>query len=220
MTMRKILFLLLLAASTTIKAQWRAGVYGGLDYCERTYNAGYDYTNYLDGKAGTVFGITGQYNFMDWLGIRADINWQSRNYNASYTYWRNRYQYRNTYLTIPLMVNLSRGIGRLRGYVNLGGYLGHWQSQKMEGTYVRNISTNTYENIGTESGFNESNRRFDAGLTAGIGVSFMLTTHIALNAEWMMYHGLVNNHKTGSQYFQQPSFDEVKCYTLGISYVF
>jgi len=217
--MKKLLIFLLMV-SPTIKAQWTVGVYGGLDYCERSYNAGYDYTNYLDGKTGAVYGITGQYNILDWLGVRADINWQSRNFDSSHTYWRNRYRHRNTYLTVPVMANISKGKGRLKGYVNLGGYLGHWQSQKIEGTSVKNISTNVYENIGTERGFNPSNRRFDAGLAGGLGVSYLILPHIAIRAEWMMYYGLVNNHETGSGYYRQPSYDDVKIYTIGICYVF
>lgn len=220
MKLRLLLLLSLFWVASTIKAQWRVGVYGGLDYCERSLHEGYDYTNHHDGKIGSIFGITGQYNFNSWLGLRADINCQSRNYNASYTYWRNIYEYRNTYLTLPLMANLSGGSERLRGYVNLGGYIGHWSSQKITGSHVRNISTNVYENIGTEKGFNDSNRRFDAGLAGGIGASYLITPHIAINAEWMIYYGLVNNHNTGSKYYKQPSFDDVKSYTIGITYVF
>ncbi|MBQ0006723.1 MAG: outer membrane beta-barrel protein, partial [Alistipes sp.] len=129
--MRKILLSLFLLTFclTDMSAQWRVGLYGGADWCSRSIRYGYDYARTRTTVPGGVVGLTGQYNFLDWLGIRMDVHMQWRNFNDTYSVIKDKYRYRNTYLDIPLMASFSFGGKKLRGYANIGGYAGLWMSK-------------------------------------------------------------------------------------------
>ena len=218
---RRILAACVLSAVTiTVSAQWRLGVYAGIDHCNHDLSNGYAYTNQVNGKNGGIFGIMGQYNFCDWFGVRADINLQNRNYNAIYSLEVDKYRYRNTYLTLPLLANFSFGSQQLRGYVNAGGYIAHWVSKKMECLQVFNMSSNDEAETSTPSYFGKADRRFDAGLAGSLGISYLVLPELAINAEGSIYYGLVNSHNTGSSYFKQPAYDTTLGLTIGVAYIF
>ena len=219
---RRILAVCVLSATAmTVSAQWRLGIYAGIDHCNHELSNGYAYTNLINGKSGGIFGIMGQYNFCDWFGVRADINLQNRNYNAIYSLELDRYRYRNTYVTLPILANFSFGSQQLRGYVNAGGYIAHWISKKVECQQVLNpLDRGDEAETSEPSDFGKADRRFDAGLAGSIGISYLVLPELAINAEGSIYYGLVNSHKTGSSYFKQPAYDTTLGLTIGVAYIF
>lgn len=66
--------------SMTVHAQWHIGVSAGGDYNVFTMNNQYQSDWTSEGRWGGTFGIMGQYDVLDWLGIRADLNWTQKNY--------------------------------------------------------------------------------------------------------------------------------------------
>ena len=70
------------ALMTTLfaNAQWRVGVTAGADYNVFSIDKQYMADVLFDGRWGVTYGVTGQYNFTDWFGVRADFNLTQKNY--------------------------------------------------------------------------------------------------------------------------------------------
>ncbi len=219
---RFLLFLLLLVGiHSTVSAQWRAGGYGGLSWCERSIQSGYDYVRLRFADTGGMAGLMGQYNFKDWLGVRTDVNVQWRNFHERYSIVGERYSYRNMYVNVPVMANFSFGGKKLRGYVNLGGYAGIWACRNVDSRQWNNGSdaSDRHSEV-SQSGFSAADKRIDAGAAGGVGLSYQFFSNWIANAECLLYYGLLNNHDTGSSRYSQPSYDTVPCVTLGVAWLF
>ena len=67
------------------QAQWRVGINGGATWnhysIDKQYQTDYRYPSQWGGTAG----IYTQYNFFDWLGLRAGAYFAQRNYKQQYT---------------------------------------------------------------------------------------------------------------------------------------
>lgn len=211
---------LLCGLLTEVSAQWRAGVYAGAGSCEREIQGVYDYARSRSAVPGVVAGVSGQYNFTDWLGLRMDVNMQWRNYDDVYSVVTEQYRNRNIYVDVPLMACFSFGGNRLRGYVNLGGYAGIWASRKVFSKPWQGGNFLSLKKEYVQSGFSRAENRFDAGLAGGIGISYLLCLNLVANAECMLYYGLTDSHNTGSSRFIQPSYDTTPCVCLGIAWQF
>ena len=199
-------------------AQWRIGAYGGIDWGVRSINPGYNYALARSAVVGGTVGMSGQYNFKEWIGIRTDLNAQWRNYNDSYSVVEEYYRYRNMYLTLPVMASFSFGGEKIRGYVGLGGYIGLWCTQNID-SRQSNINHSSYSEC-SSSGFIKADKRFDDGLVGCLGVSCMLTANFALDIEGMLFYGLADSHNTGSSKFLQPSYFTTPCINIGMSWFF
>ena len=153
-------------------AQWRVGVTGGADYNVFSMDRQYLDDYRIDGRWGATLGITGQYSFNDWLGVRADLNWTQKNYRKHrMVLWQMDYKYRNDYLQLPVMATFNVGGHRLRGFCNLGAYGGYWLSSHRKGTdysYFGSYMMPFSERVSFD---NEVDRRWDFGLVGGIGRS-------------------------------------------------
>ena len=110
--MRKRKFLMVVAMLTTlaVHAQWRVGITGGAAYnvfsMDKQYLTDYE----IDGRWGATLGISGQYDFNSWLGVRADVNWTQKNYRKHRVILSSMdYKYRNDYLQLPVMASFSVG---------------------------------------------------------------------------------------------------------------
>lgn len=230
-----------MVASVNLSAQWRLGVYGGGDWFQRTIDYGY-VTNMERGQyrhstsirmnehhnihcpwSGDV-GLMAQYNFYDWLGIRADVTWQQRNYYECRHLMANYIDtiaYSNNYLVIPIMLHFSVGNQIVRGYANIGGYWG-FNLFDQWAIHSTNIQQSRYYEVwgqNLEQNF-AMPKRMDAGLAGSIGVQYKFHSNIALFAEVGVYYGLLDNHPTGSRYFKQPEYDTTITFNLGFAYLF
>ncbi len=118
------------------------------------------------------------------------------------------------------MASFSFGGKKLRGYANIGGYAGIWTSKDVKYQINASISgadTNTEYGM---SGFSDADRKFDAGLVGGLGVSYNFFSNLEAFAESMIYYGLTNSHNTGSSRFEQPSYDTTPCLCVGLRWTF
>lgn len=208
---------ILICSFADVSAQWSAGIYGGVDWCNRSIDRGYDYARSRFALPGGIAGIKGQYNFTPWLGVRMDVNMQCRNFDDIYSIIQEQYHYRNKYVDIPLMVSFSFGGERLRGYANVGGYAGVWILQTIE---HKPVMDNSGQNWYSRSGFSMADKRFDAGLAGGLGILYRITGNLEANAECMLYYALTDSHNTGSSRFSQPFYDTVPCLCLGLTWIF
>ena len=85
--MKKILFLALAALATLqASAQWRIGVNVGGMYNHYVIDKHYfDDYQYKD-RWGVGFGLMGQYDILDWLGVRAELLAVAR--DGIFRFWR------------------------------------------------------------------------------------------------------------------------------------
>ena len=81
---QKLLFLvaltLLSSLAVTVQAQWRLGVNGGATWNHYSVDKQYATDYRFDERWGGTAGLTAQYNFFDWLGLRAGAFFAQRNY--------------------------------------------------------------------------------------------------------------------------------------------
>lgn len=217
---KTLIILFLVISSMTVRAQWRIGVTGGTAYNVFSMNKEYltDYT--INGRWGVTLGISGQYNFYNWFGVRADLNWTQKNYRVHrVAISQMDHRYRNDYLQLPLMASFSFGGQRLRGFCNLGFYGGYWLSSHRHGTDYNKHSDYTY-GFSEKVEFNsEKDKRWDCGLIGGIGLEYRIAPHWALQAELRYYYSTTSTTK---QYMRVKDYryNATTALQLGASYVF
>ena len=195
---RKLLIVCTLASMiTTANAQWRAGITIGGDWNNYTIDKHYMTDWHYKGQWGWTLGLTGQYNFNEWFGVRADLNWTQKNHqqyrtgmleNTNYDTW-------NGYLQMPVMASFSFGGQKVRGFLNLGVYGGYWLNSRREGSDYNNFgeyTINFSEKVELNS---DRDQRLDFGFLGGLGLEYRITPHWAAQAEVRYYYGTVSTQK-------------------------
>ena len=188
--MRKIILICLIVSSfMSMTAQWRIGITAGASYNNCSIDNHYMSDWHYEGTWGNIipgnlnlgtFGIMGQYDINDWLGIRTDINLTMKNHREYRTLISTNYEVMNHYLQLPLMASFSCGNQKLRGFFNLGFYTGFWLDSHNDG-----IMDNKYTSVKTGYWKNEfdnvRDQRLDLGLVGGAGFEWRF---IFLNKYW------------------------------------
>ena len=206
--------LLFLLCGLQGRAQFFVGVEGGpnMNYLT-TSNASEPFTNYR-GMKGWNVGIPVGYQFFDWLSVVATPTYIKKNYDIEGTdFFTGVYQKNyNTYLQLPLNARFSFGGEQLRGFVDLGGYVGYWQSGRQKGTEanILNEIDTAYETVnptsilGEDSGYSynqkytfnsKKDNRLELGLMAGIGVSYELDETYNFYLEGRYYRAMTDQQK-------------------------
>lgn len=181
--------------SMTAHAQWHIGVSAGGDYNVFTMNNQYQSDWTSEGRWGGTFGVMGQYDVLDWLGIRADLNWTQKNYRRHRDRIPIDYKYYNHYLQLPVMASMSVGGTKLRGFVNLGVYGGYWLKSQRDGTDM-NLFSGKYYTFSEDVKFNsERDQRWNCGLVGGVGLEYLFAPHWAAQLEVRYYYSLTSVQK-------------------------
>ena len=116
-------------ATAQEKNRWTIGMKGGWSYTsiDRSNMGRVDET--YSPLSGSCAGIQARYSFLDWLAIRADLEFMSRSYEMK----RNLHyidqvhtKYSNVYLMLPVMADFSFGGRKLRGHAYGGVYGAFW----------------------------------------------------------------------------------------------
>lgn len=224
--------ILSLLALCSVNAQWRLGVEGGVTLNWHLQDYGYANTMSNNLLAGGTAMISTQYNFNEWIGLRADLGWAQRNYvlqrTSTYkgidnnTYPCSYYsKYSRHYLMFPVTMSVSFGSSAVRGYVDIGAFVGGWLGGAMQQGSYYDGKLDTSSIIEEKYVFNDNRDvRVDAGLVGRIGIVFDVHENIYMNVEAVDYWGMVNSHKTGSQYVKQTAYDNTLSFQIGIGYKF
>ena len=142
--MKKTIIFLALMLPTLAFAQWRVGANVGLSYNHPTIDKQYMTDLEYKDRYGVTFGMMGQYDFNDWLGVRAELDWTQKNYRQTRVVFDDQdYKYTNNYLLMPVMASFGFGGEKLRGFCNVGVYGGYWLNSHRKGTDVNNVSWST-----------------------------------------------------------------------------
>jgi hypothetical protein len=162
------------------------GLEGGWTYNILYTSAGYRAFTEYEPENGFSLGIPVQYDFFDWLAVRSGFSYIQKNYAYGRTSGFGgmkelRSVWTNGFIEFPVTARFSFGGSRLRGFLNLGGFLGFWAHSSIKGTspgwssnpfdadYVDYVSYD--EQVEWDD---RRDNRFDAGLLAGAGVQYRL----------------------------------------------
>lgn len=133
-------------------AQWRVGVTGGTDYNVFSMDRQYQTDFRTDGRWGITMGVTSQYDFNSWFGVRADLNWSQKNHRDYKDLTKDiAYKYRNDYMQLPVMASFSFGSDNLRGFCNLGVYGAYWLNSHVSGCEYNYDDSVKWDNLLDES---------------------------------------------------------------------
>ena len=186
-----------LVLSTSTFAQIKVGITAGASYNKYSMDLQYMTDFVLDGRWGTTFGVSGQYDLNEWFGIRADLNMIQKNYRRSRVVYSNvDYKFTNNYLQLPVMASFSFGGRKFRGFCNLGAYGGYWLSSHQKGSDIDIFSGYAPFSFDEKVQFmSERDQRWDCGLVGGLGMSYRIAPQWSVQAEVRYYYSTTSTTK-------------------------
>ena len=188
--MKKTIAFLALMLPSLAFAQWRVGANVGMSYNHPTIDKQYMTDLVYKDRSGVNFGLMGQYDFNDWLGVRAELDWTQKNYRQT-----------------------SFGFGgeQLRGFCNVGVYGGYWLNSHRKGTDFNNVSEYTYDFDEDVDFDNDRDQRWDCGLVGGLGLEYHFARHWGAQVEARYYYSTTSFRK------EQPHLKDKRYHsTLGL----
>lgn len=220
MEKRRLLLAFALMITLFANAQWRVGVTAGADYNVFSIDKQYMTDVLFDGRWGVTYGVTGQYNFTDWFGVRADFNLTQKNYRMHRANIEEvDLKYRNTYLQLPVMASFSFGGKKLRGFCNLGVYGGYWVHSYRSGNDMNSFTNQSFDIKGKVEFDSDRDKRWDCGLVGGVGMEYRFDQHWAAQVEVRHYYSTTSTTK---QYMRNKDYryHSTTAIQLGASYIF
>lgn len=211
-----------LAFPRTLQAQWRVGVNAGASYNKYAIDKQYMTDYRFNGAWGVTMGVTAQYSFLDWLGVRGSLNLSQRNYRHTRAVLADRLNclYENDYLLLPMTANFSFGGNALRGFLNLGVYGGYWLNSHRSGREYSSFSNWPYD-FSEQVQFNaEKDQRCDFGYTGGVGMEWQFSRHWAVQAEALCYYSIVSSVKQYMTQVKDYRYNTTLGLQAGVMYLF
>ena len=220
--MKKVLVLFIAVfAVITMHAQWRLGVSGGGDYnfysIQTHYQTNYHYT----GSWGGTAAIFTQYNFLNWVGLRAEVEMVQKNhlFYRTLKFEDTHYTTYNTYLQLPVMTQFSFGGEKVRGFVNVGVYGGYWVDSHLKGSVQEPLNLKTYPVDEKYAFYPARDERWDCGLVGGLGIEYRFLEHWALHAEGRCYYSFISTTHQSSV-IKDYRYNTPLAIQAGFSYIF
>lgn len=211
-----------LALPQMLQAQWRLGVNAGASYNKYSIDKQYMEDYRFNGAWGVAMGITSQYNFLDWLGIRASLNFSQRNYRHTRAVLADHLNclYENDYLLMPVTVNFSFGGNALRGFLNLGAYGGYWLYSHRSGKEFASFGDTYYDFSEPVRFIPEKDQRWDFGYAGGVGMEWQFSRHWAVQAEALCHYSVVSSVKQYMAHVKDYRYNTTLGLQAGITYLF
>ena len=210
--MKKFLTVFALMLPTLVLAQWRIGANVGTSYNHPTINKQYMTDLEYKDRWGVTFGVMGQYNFYDWLGVRAELDWTQKNYRQERVVMTNQeYKYVNNYLLMPVMASFSFGSEKWRGFCNVGVYGGYWLNSYCSGSDYNSVTKQDYTFSGKVDFDKDQDQRWDCGFVGGLGLEYRFARKWGAQVEARYYYSTTSFRK------EQPHFKDKRYHsTLGL----
>lgn len=206
--------------NTKAENKWKVGVTVGYTNNSYSMNNSYQSDWQQSSRGGVAVGLTGQYNVVDWFGVRMDMQWMQRNYRNSRTLQVDEYNYTNDYLQIPLVADFSFGGKKLRGFVDAGIYGGCWLSSRVTGMGTNVLNNESAEPI-SQSGLINSKRdnRMVFGYVGGLGLEYRITPQWSCQLECRYYYDATSQVKQ-YQYIKDYRYNGTLVLQAGAAYHF
>ncbi len=178
-----------------------------------------------------------QYKVNDWFALEAAPGLIQKNYQMQRTgFYAGVYQLtKNNYFQVPLTAQFSFGGNKLKGYLDLGGYVAYWASSHIKGAFANALNDQpfgsnypyyavTVFDYSTPYRYDEkyqfnstTDNRLELGLTAGLGISYQACSKCKVFTEFKYYDGLTDLQKK----YQQggvPKYNETGSLSVGFLY--
>jgi hypothetical protein len=179
--------LLCLLLTTTARAQLRIGLSAGATRNYLHTNSGPFFFAKYSPADGFGVNLPIQYAITDWLAVQTEAQFIQKNSRLTRTgYYEGIHtNTTNQYMQVPVMGHFSFGGRQLKGFLNLGGYIGYWTTSRQQGI-MANIDNDTdidnperlldelsplaYDNSYTFD--TRKDRRLELGWLTGIGLTY------------------------------------------------
>lgn len=221
----KISFIVLLTVfvfqASPASAQWRIGVSGGADYNWYSIKTNYQTDYRYDGAWGWNAAIFTQYDFLPWVGLRAEVEASEINYRFYRTgyFTSTNYITHNTYLKLPVMTQFRFGGEKVHGFLNAGVYAGCWLAGRQKGT-ITDPRNGRVITINEPYVFNkEKDQRADFGLAGGVGIEYLPAEHWAIHIEGRCYYSFISQTKP-YMIVRDNRYNTTLTIQAGVSYIF
>ncbi len=202
-------------------AQWRIGVSGGADYNWYSIKTNYQTDYRYDGAWGWNAAIFTQYDFLPWVGLRAEVEASEINYRFYRTgyFTSTNYITHNTYLKLPVMTQFRFGGEKVHGFLNAGVYAGCWLAGRQKGT-ITDPRNGRVITINEPYVFNkEKDQRADFGLAGGVGIEYLPAEHWAIHIEGRCYYSFISQTKP-YMIVRDNRYNTTLTIQAGVSYIF
>lgn len=145
---------------------------------------------------GIMMGVTAKYTEEKFFGLIAELNLIQRGWKETFDETEFSYQRRLTYIQLPIMTHIYFGGRKFKGFVNLGPSVSYLISNSISSNF-------DYENPASVEGFPIENRhvnqmqmpiknKIDYGISAGLGMEFIVGGKHSFVLEGRYYYGLGN----------------------------
>ncbi len=197
-------------------ATWTIGVTAGPSLNWQTRTSGYAYDMVYDTGWGAMASISVSYEALEWLFVRADVQFMQKNYSMrrmipALQEMKVHTDYTNNYLQVPLMADWTFG-SNVRSHIYTGAYIGGWLGGKTNRVlaYDGSEQKNAYT-------FTPEDNRIDAGLAGGVGVTYDVLPKLRVGGEVMLYYSLTSTLKK-QPYMNYPRYNNTLTISVTASY--
>ena len=204
------------------QGEWRIGINGGATWnhysIDKKYQTDYRYPSQWGGTAG----VYTQYNFFDWLGLRAGAYFAQRNYRQTRTMYADmNVRYENNYLLFPVTANFSFGGQQVRGFVNAGVYGGAWLNCRRFGSDYVSVGPGWKGEFDEQLPLNaQKDQRGDFGVTGGVGIEYRFHAHWMVQIEATCYYSVISATKQYMEHVKDYRYHTTIGLQAGIAYIF
>lgn len=218
-----ILLFLLLVCSVPAWAQWSVELSHTLTYTTISRSDARRVDEIYSGLWNNGAGAWAEYGFQGPVFVKTGLVFTTRSYRmdrvdqaVDFSY----YERKNTYLLLPVLCGAKTQLGKMQLKTMAGGFCGYWLKARRKGTMIVGILDSFYPHpYESNVGFNRENRRFNAGIAGGVGLSVPVGKNFGLEADALYYYDLVSHNKgyknlPDNRYFNSLTFN------TGITYSF
>ncbi len=144
---------------------------------------------------GIVIGASVRYIEENHFGLIGEINFEQRGWNENFAPLEGySFKRKFSYIQIPLLSHIYFGSDRARFFINAGPEIGLMISDNRSSNFDYNNASSIEE---IASSFHQTDqyilpvkRKFDYGISAGLGVELNINKKNAINLEGRFYYGL------------------------------
>ncbi len=144
---------------------------------------------------GQLYGVTFRYWEERHFGLIGELNFVQRGWKENFEEHPFDYTRTLNYIELPIMTNIFFGGKKVNFFVNLGPQIGYLLSSSSKANFdVANIASIPDFPSLRETGqlTEEASHRIDYGITAGVGVEYIIARRHRITLEGRYYFGIGN----------------------------
>ena len=145
---------------------------------------------------GMLLGVSFRYIEEKHFGLIAELNFEQRGWKETFEKTSLQYQRRLTYIQLPVLTHIYFGTSRFKFFANLGPEIGFMIGNSISSNFdytdpysVKDFPAQ-YRSIAQFT--LPVKKKFDYGITAGLGMEYRTKGRHAFNLEGRFYYGLGN----------------------------